>query len=101
MLSRTIAVLLYGAAALAPAAIAAQQGGGQSSPTNSAAPVPAVTYESGFSGYVPFREEKLAPWRSVNDEVGRVGGHIGIVRGATALGGKPAPQSPVPGAAKK
>ena len=101
MLSRTIAVLLYCAAALAPVAIAAQQGGAQPSPTNPAAPVPPATYESGLAGYVPFREEKLVPWPEVNDEVARVGGHIGILRGAAAAGGKPAAKAPAAGAARK
>jgi hypothetical protein len=35
---------------------------------------------SAFEGYRPYRDEALAPWREVNDEVGSVGGHSGVVR---------------------
>ena len=45
-----------------------------------AAQVPPISYRSAFEGYVPYREQPLAPWREVNDEVGRVGGHVGIFR---------------------
>jgi len=68
-------------AALAPHA-AAQQPASRPHPADPAAPVPAMRYESAFSGYSSFREEPLAPWRNVNDEVARAGGHIGIVGGA-------------------
>lgn len=59
-------------------------------PADASAPVPAARYESAFAGYASFRNEKLAPWRDVNDEVARAGGHIGILRGA-ATATKPAP----------
>jgi hypothetical protein len=99
MHSRTFAVLLYGAVVLYPIAVAAQPASAQPNPAHPDAPVPAVKYESGFAGYVSFREEKLAPWREVNDEVARAGGHIGIVRGAAGHGGqgaaKPAAGTPV------
>ena len=78
-------------AALAPHA-AAQQPASRPHPADPAAPVPAMRYESAFSGYSSFREEPLAPWRNVNDEVARVGGHIGIVGGA----GSPAAKPPAP-----
>lgn len=101
MQSRTFAVLLYGAMMLAPPAFAAQPGVEQPGPANPAAAVPAATYESAFAGYASFRDEKLAPWRNVNDEVARAGGHIGILRGASAAGGKPAAKAPAGNAAKK
>lgn len=53
--------------------------------------VPAVKYDSAFSGYQPYREQKLAPWREVNDEAHKAGGHIGVVGGAA---GKPPAQHP-------
>ena len=61
-----------------------------------AAPVPPVKYESPFAGYVPYREKDVAPWRDVNDEVARAGGHAGIFGGHGARmpdkpGAKPAP----------
>lgn len=72
----SIAVL----AAVAP--FAAAQHEPRPEPANPAAPVPAFKYDSTFAGYRGFREEPLAPWRDVNDEVARAGGHIGIVGGA-------------------
>jgi hypothetical protein len=85
--------LLYCAAILAPLTAAAQQPAGTAGPADPAAAVPPVKYESAFAGYVPHREEKLAPWRDVNDEVARAGGHLGIMReaarGAAAAPGKP------------
>jgi hypothetical protein len=78
--------LLYCAAALTPCAAIAQQ----SLKPDAADPnvaVPALIYESAFTGYAPYRDVKVAPWRDVNDEVARAGGHIGIVGGA---GGRPA-----------
>jgi len=75
-----------GIAALISAAAAAQD----AAPRNPADPsvaVPAPRYDSAFSDYVRQRDDKPAPWRDVNDEVARVGGHIGILRGAA----QPAP----------
>ena len=66
-------------------------------PADPAAPAPAVKYESAFADYRPHREEKLAPWREVNDEVGRIGGHVGMFRGS---GGRAAPGQPQPPEAK-
>jgi hypothetical protein len=54
-------------------------------PADPSATAPAPTYESAFAGYQPLGAEKPGPWRELNDEVGRAGGHIGILRsGATA-----------------
>ena len=98
MHSRTFAVLMYGAVTLVPPASAAQPG-----PTGPDARAPAVKYESAFAGYVSFREEKLAPWREVNDEVARAGGHIGIVGGAHGAHApaKSAAKPPASGTARK
>jgi len=52
-------------------------------PADPSVDVPAPRYDSAFSDYVRQRDDKLAPWRDVNDEVARIGGHIGILRGAT------------------
>ncbi len=59
-----------------------------------AARVPDVRYQSAFDGYQPYREQKLAPWRELNDEVHKAGGHIGIVGGASGATGKPAAPHP-------
>lgn len=89
------AALLYCVAALAPLVATAQQRTTGLSPTDSSAVVPAVKYESAFTGYVPFRDEKLAPWREVNDEAARIGGHIGIVGGAAGHARQGATKPPV------
>jgi hypothetical protein len=82
-------------AALAPHATA-QQPAAKPHPADPAASVPAVKYESAFSGYRGFREEPLAPWRDVNDEVARVGGHAGVFGGAGHGAAKPAPKPQTP-----
>lgn len=50
-------------------------------PAEASAPAPAVTYRSAFESYRGHRDEPLKDWRALNDEVGLVGGHIGIFRG--------------------
>lgn len=47
-----------------------------------AAPTPSESYRSVFDGYKPFKEAAITDWRALNEEVGRVGGHVGIMRGA-------------------
>lgn len=64
----------------------AQQPAATPHPADPAAPVPATKYESAFTGYRAFREEPVSPWRGVNDEVARAGGHVGIVGGAGRAG---------------
>lgn len=89
--------LLYCACAIAPSLAAAQTGGAQPHPADAAARVPPFTYESAFANYARFREEKPAPWREINDEVGRVGGHLGILKGSGHAGhGAPPAKTPAP-----
>jgi len=63
---------------------------------------PSPQYRSAFDGYRPFRDEKLRPWREVNDEVERAGGHIGIFGGGAHAGhgAQAAPPTTRPGASK-
>ena len=66
-------------------------------PSVPGAQVPKFEYRSAFSDYRPFSEEKVAPWREVNDEVGRVGGHAGHSgqqKPAPAKPGAAAPAAP-------
>lgn len=56
-------------------------------PADPTATAPAPAYESAFAGYQPLGTEKPGQWRELNDEVGRVGGHIGILRSGTAATG--------------
>ncbi len=55
--------------------------------TAPAAPAPA----SAFAGYRRYEEEAPLPWREVNDEVGRLQGHMGHMGHR-----KPAPQGAAP-----
>ena len=52
-------------------------------PTDPGATVPGVEYQSVFSDYRPYADETVSDWRSINEEVARVGGHAGVVRGAS------------------
>jgi hypothetical protein len=63
----------------------------RASAANAGARVAEIQYDSAFTGYQPYREQKPAPWREVNDEVHKAGGHIGIFGGAA---GKPAAHPP-------
>lgn len=56
-------------------------------PADAKAVAGSVRYESAFEGYRSMAEEVDAPhlgWRAANDEVGRIGGHAGYMRSATA-----------------
>ena len=55
--------------------------------------VPQTQYDSALRGYQPFREQTLAPWREINDEVHKVGGHVGIFGGTPKSAPAPAPTS--------
>jgi hypothetical protein len=81
------------------ASVAKAQDSRALNPADPAAKVPAMKYESAFAGYAPYREEKLAPWREVNDEVGRIKGHVGIFggHGGHGSGGQAGRAKPVPG----
>lgn len=82
------AVLCCALAALglqSAAAIAQSRG----NPSDPAIAVPAPRHSSAFAGYQPLGEEKIAPWREINDEVARIGGHLGMFR--NQAGAAPAP----------
>jgi hypothetical protein len=55
----------------------------------SAAAVPA--YRSALEGYRPFSDEKLAPWKESNDNVGRIGGWRVYAKEAQGAASGPAP----------
>jgi hypothetical protein len=65
-------------------------------PADPEARVPQAAYDSAFVGYTPYREQDLAAWRDVNDEVARVGGHVRIFGGVGHGGAKSAPAKPAP-----
>ena len=76
--------LLYAAVASIATNAAAQS-------ATSASPNPAVglTYQSAFETYKPHQEQPVADWRTVNEDVARAGGHVGIFGGASGLGRHP------------
>ena len=73
-------ILLLATLVSAAAPAAAAQPLSRSTDPNATAP--SVQYESVFSAYRPHQEPSIAPWRDVNDEVARTGGHVGIMGGA-------------------
>ena len=80
--------VLYCALAAAWLPSAAAQQAARNHPADPAARVPAPQYHSAFGGYRPLRDEPVAAWREVNDEVARIGGHLGIVRGQAPVKGQ-------------
>lgn len=91
-------VLAYPALALSAFHAHAQQRPAVPPPASAAASadarVPETKYDSAFTGYQPFREQKLAPWRELNDDVHKAGGHIGIMGGAAGTRAAPPAQPP-------
>jgi hypothetical protein len=49
-------------------------------PGDPKAPVPAFEYRSVFESYRRHAEPEVSGWREMNEEVRRIGGHVGIVR---------------------
>lgn len=72
-----------------PAALA--QTGARPDPADPRLSVPAPVTESAFAGYRSFRDEPLADWRAVNDEVRGLSGHVGHIRDGAAPADRTAP----------
>jgi len=69
-------------------------------PPDSADPkasVPLRPYVSAFEGYRPYVDPEIARWREVNDEVGRLKGHVGHVSQQPDTVAKPAAKPPAQG----
>lgn len=86
----------FAAAALAAASTALPQSARRPDAADPAAPVPALRYESAFTGYKRLTDDKPAEWRRANDEAGRLGGHAGHVPGSVPP--RPAAPSAAPAA---
>ncbi|WP_194724757.1 hypothetical protein [Noviherbaspirillum malthae] len=87
-----LAVAAWG---LLPIAALAQQEQAKYNPADASAPVNAVPYESAFKGFRSNGDEQASPdkiWRSVNDEMGKLGGHAGHMNSGQ---GQPAASSAV------
>lgn len=51
-----------------------------------------IAFRSAFEGYQPYTDEKIAPWKESNDNVGRIGGWREYARQAAQA--TPGPQTP-------
>jgi hypothetical protein len=71
---------------------AAAQTAARPDPADPKAAVPARPYESAFKGYRPYVDPEVTRWRQSNEEVGRLGGHVGHVPKAQGPAVKPAAQ---------
>jgi len=69
-------------------AVAAQQNA-RPDPADPRASAPARAYDSAFKDYRTYSDPDLARWREANEEVGRLGGHVGHAGRV-----KPAPKPP-------
>lgn len=92
--------IIVTAAVVMPAALAQQAG--RPLPSDPTIAVHPAKYESAFGGYVPYSEQKVAPWKEINDEAARIGGHAGSIGQSgspgAVHGGKPPAGSASPAA---
>jgi hypothetical protein len=101
METRHAAVFVFAAlvAALAglSGGIAVAQNAPRPDPTDPKIASPMPDPRSAYADYRAFADEPLAPWREVNDDVARIGGHAGALKGdATSPGSAPAGAAPAP-----
>ena len=61
-------------------------------PADPKAAVPARPYEPVFKDYRPYLDPEVSRWRQSNEEMGRLGGHVGHVPKAQGATPKPAAQ---------
>jgi hypothetical protein len=54
-------------------------------------------YESAFKDYRPYVDPDIARWREVNEEVGRLNGHVGHVPQQPGTAAKPGAKPPAQG----
>ena len=59
---------------------AVAQSAARPDPADPSVRVPETVYRSAFDDYRRHDLSKQIPWRAANEEVGRVGGHVGILR---------------------
>ncbi len=85
ILGLAIVLALAAAPGLAPAA--------EPLPSEKSSPPAPASYVSAFEGYRPLIDEPMRPWREANDEMGRLGGHIGHAGSEAGTPARPAPGS--------
>ena len=66
-------------------------------PADPKAAVPARPYESVLKDYRPYIDPDVAHWRQSNEEMGRLGGHVGHVPKAQGPTVQPAAKPPAQG----
>jgi hypothetical protein len=86
--------MVFVLAAVAAGGVTAQQPQ-RPDPADPKTRVPGVEHRSAFEGYQRYAEPEVSGWRERNEEVGRVGGHVGMHRQGGAS--KPAPKPPAHG----
>jgi len=92
-----MSIKVFAAAAAATLALAAPAGAqSRPRPDDPAVRTPPPASGSAFEGYRPFRDEEMTPWREVNDEVGRLGGHSGHMTGHVKADAQPQSAAPQP-----
>ena len=85
---------------------AAAQTATRPDPADPKAAIPTRAYESAFKDYRPYADPEIARWRQSNDDMGRLGGHMGHVgpvpreTGAAAKPGAKPPASSIHGGHK-
>lgn len=72
------------------AVVAAAGSSASAQPVGAAAPT--IDYRSAFDGYNTWRDEPLRDWRKLNDDMRRLGGHAGHLRGAPEPTGTTPPE---------
>ena len=94
-------ILVVAMLAVAPLAAPAQQAQ-RSAPAEPRAANPTAEYRAAFEGYRPYADPEIARWREVNDEMGRLNGHISHVPGSVPprAPAASAPKPPVHGERK-
>ena len=75
---------------------AAAQTATRPDPADPKAAVPARTYESVFKDYRPYADPEIVRWRQANDDMGRLGGHVGHVPRESGPTVKPGAKPPAP-----
>jgi hypothetical protein len=65
-------------------------------PADPKAGAPLRPYESAFKGYRPYVDPEVARWRDANEEMGRLGGHLGHVPRESGAIIKPGAKLPPP-----
>jgi hypothetical protein len=73
-MKRTLAAVVPAWAAIFHTAVAA--------PPAAAVPQFSPVYQSATTDYLPYREGAIADWRETNDEIERLGGHMGHMQGS-------------------